>query len=47
MLHIWSMSQYLDEEIFSGLLLFSWLVLLNWFTKNPKSGEGSNNNELL
>ena len=25
--------QYLDEEIFSGSLLFSGVALLNWFTK--------------
>lgn len=29
-----SMSQYLDEEIFSGLLLFSGVAFLNGLTKN-------------
>ena len=34
MLCILSMSQYLDEEIFSGLLLFSGVAFLNGLTKN-------------
>ena len=41
------MSYYLDEEIFSGSLLFFWVALLNWFTKSPKFEEGFNDNELL
>ena len=37
----------LDEEIFSGSLLFFGVALLNWFTKICKFEEGFNNNELL
>ena len=28
------MSQHLDEQMFSGSLLFSGVALLNWFTKS-------------
>ena len=42
------MSQYLDEQIFSGSLLFSGVTLLNWFTKNSRIEEGfHNDNEVL
>ena len=40
------MSKYLEEDIFSGLLLFSAVALLNWFTKSSKYEEGFNDNEL-
>ena len=46
MLSISSMSWCLDEEIFSELLLFSGVALLNWFTKSCKLEEGFNDNEL-
>ena len=46
MLHILPMSQYIDEEIFSGST-FSGVALFNWFTKSSKFGEGFDNNELL
>ena len=36
----------MDEEIFSGSLLFSGVALLNWFTKSSKFNEGFNDNEL-
>ena len=43
------MSQYLDEQTFSGLLLFSGsgVALLNWFTKSPRFEGGFNDNKLL
>ena len=41
-----SMSQHLDEAIFSGSLLFSGVALLNWFTKSSNF-KGFNDNELL
>ena len=34
MLRISSMSEYLDEEIFSGQLLFSGVALFNWLTNS-------------
>ena len=37
----------MDEAIFSGLLPFSGVVLLNWFTKSSNFEEGFNDNELL
>lgn len=40
------MLQYIDEEIFSGSLLFSGKALLNWFAKSPNFDQGFNNNEL-
>ena len=40
MLSIPLMSFYLDEEIFSGPLLFSEVALLNWFTESSRFGEG-------
>ena len=46
MLCISSISKYLDEQMFSGALLFSGVALLNWFTKSSKY-EGFNDNELL
>ena len=47
MLCISTMSQYLDEQTFSGSLVFSGVALLNWFTKSFRFEEGFNNNELL
>ena len=47
MLCIFSVSQYLDEEIFSKSLVFSGVALLNWFTKSSKFETGFNDNELL
>ena len=46
MLCISSMSQYLDEGIFSRSLQFSGVALLNWFTKSLKLEDGFNDNEL-
>ena len=46
MLCISSMSQHLDEAIFSGSLPFYGVALLNWFSKSSKFEEGFNNNEL-
>ena len=46
MLCISSPSYYLDEAIFSGLLPFSRVALLNWSTKSSKFEEGFNDNEL-
>ena len=40
------MSQYLDEEIFSGSLLFSGVALLKWCTKSSKFEEGFTDNGL-
>ena len=37
----------MDEQTFSGLLLFSGVALLNWFTKSSRFEEGFNDNELL
>ena len=47
MVHISSMSKYLDEQTFSGPLLFPGVALLNWFTKSSRFEEGFNDNELL
>ena len=47
MLRISSMSWYLDEQTFSGSLVFSGVALLNWFTKSSRFEEGFNDNELL
>ena len=47
MLCISSMLYYLDEAFFSGLLPFSGVALLNWFTKSSKFEESFNDNELL
>ena len=47
MLCISSMSQYLDEQTFSGSLLFSGVALLNRFTKSSRFEEGFNDNKLL
>ena len=35
------------EQTFSGLLLFSWVAFLNWFSKSSRFEEGFNDNELL
>ena len=44
MLCIFSMLQYFEEKkIFSELLLFSGVALLNWFTKTSKFYKGFNN----
>ena len=37
----------MDEEIFSGSLLFFGVALLNWFIKSFKFEEDFNDNELL
>ena len=37
----------MDEQTFSGSLLFSVAALLNWLTKSSKIEEGFNKNELL
>ena len=47
MVHISSMSKYLDQQTFSGLLLFPGVALLNWFTKSSRVKEGFNDTELL
>ena len=47
MLCISSMSQYLDEEIFSNSLLLSGVALLNWFTKSSILEDVFNDNELV
>ena len=44
MLCISSMSQYLDEKMFSRSLLFSAVELLNCLFKSSKFGKGLNNN---
>ena len=46
-LYISSISQYLEEEIFLGSLLFSGFTLLNWFTESSKFGVGFKINELI
>ena len=37
----------MDEQFFSGSLLFSGVALLNWFTESSRFEEGFNDNELL
>ena len=46
-LYISSISQYLEEQIFLGSLLFSGFTLLNWFTESSKFGVGFKINELI
>ena len=41
------MPQYLDEQTFSGSLLFSGVALLNWFIKSSRFEEDFDDNELL